>query len=79
MAEKVTEKKIDEKAESKAPVTKAAPVEAVYTLSELAANAARFGVKREIVVAALRYYRKTAATEKEAAAMIEKFRKKEVR
>lgn len=82
MAEKKSTERTEsaEKAvENRSTAQKAVTAEPVYTLAELAANAARFDVRREIVVAALRYYGKTAATEKEAAAMIEKFRKKEVR
>lgn len=52
--------------------------EAVYSMDECARNARKFGVRKEFVVAAFKYFGRTVATEKEAAAMIEDFRKKEV-
>lgn len=58
---------------------KAAPVESVYSASELAANHKIFGVNRDIVVVALRKAGKDFATVTEAKAIIDKFKKREVK
>lgn len=64
--------------------TKAAPAaapvnESVYTAAELAENHKVFNTSREIVEIALRMAGKKTATFREAKAIIEKFKTKEVK
>ena len=56
-----------------------APVESVYTASELAASHKAFNTSREIVVVALRLAGKESATFAEAQSIIDRFRNKEVK
>lgn len=53
--------------------------ESVYTAEQLAGAHDVFGVRREIVVVALRLAGKKEATVSEAKAIIEKFKNKEVK
>lgn len=65
--------------ETKAAVTKAAIPESVYSAAELADNCKIFGTRREVVAVALRLAGKESATLAEAKAIVDKFKKKEVK
>lgn len=59
--------------------TQAVSAESVYSASYLADNHKIFGVRREIVVVALRNANKNFATVSEAKTIIDNFKKKEVK